>query len=219
MELRARRLIDECEPMGFPEAAPPTAAIPRARPRSDAGYQLALELTAPRPAIPELADGGPAGFNCPPPSKPQAANATGTAAVIMELRELPGRQRLLDPAWASIKGLRGRSSMLSEMIEIIGEEAALQLIRAFGGTRLYVPHSPEPNDMLASAIGLAAAIKLARVYGGDRLDVPNPPPRRLRIVQLREAGMSVDAIAREVRCTRRRVFQVLAEVRPPSRSA
>jgi transcriptional regulator len=60
---------------------------------------------------------------------------------------------------------------------------------------------------------VAAAKALARVYGGDRVDLPNPTPRRFRIVALRSAGLNVDAIARKLGCTRRRVFQVLAEAR------
>lgn len=109
--------------------------------------------------------------------------------------------------------------MLHDLIIVIGEEAAARLIAAFGGTRLYVPHSPEPGDALSNSIGFNAAIKLAQMYGGDRVDVPNPTPRRMRILQLRAAGYSVDAIARELGCTRRRVFQVLAEFRSLPHSA
>jgi transcriptional regulator len=43
--------------------------------------------------------------------------------------------------------------------------------------------------------------------------VPKPPPRRVQILALREAGQSVESIARALGCTRRRVFQVLAEAR------
>jgi hypothetical protein len=107
----------------------------------------------------------------------------------------------------------GRPSMLEELIEMIGEEAVVKLVTAYGGTRLYVPHDPAADDPLASSIGLPAALRLAQTYGGDRVDVPNPTPRRVRILQLRKIGLSVDAIARSLRCTRRRVFQVLAEAR------
>ncbi|MGH8012834.1 MAG: helix-turn-helix domain-containing protein [Candidatus Binataceae bacterium] len=106
-----------------------------------------------------------------------------------------------------------RSSMLRELADLIGEEAALKLVAAFAGTRLYIPHLPQADEVLAQTIGVEAARKLAAAYGGDRVDVPNPTPRRLRIVELRSSGLSVDAIARALGCTRRRVFQVLAEVR------
>ncbi|HEX4210011.1 MAG TPA: helix-turn-helix domain-containing protein, partial [Candidatus Binataceae bacterium] len=94
-----------------------------------------------------------------------------------------------------------------------------KLIDIFGGTRLYVPHQPQDDDLLTGALGPEAALKLARIYGGDRIEVPNPTPRRARILELRETGCSVDAIARKLGCTRRRVFQVLAEARATKRSA
>jgi hypothetical protein len=106
-----------------------------------------------------------------------------------------------------------RSSILNQLINEIGMDAAAQLVEIFGGTRLYIPHSPDEDDLLTASLGREAALKLARVYGGDRLEVPNPAPRRARIIELRETGCSVDAIARKLGCTRRRVFQVLAEAR------
>ena len=112
---------------------------------------------------------------------------------------------------------RGRSSVLDEISGLIGHEAATRLVAAFGGTRIYVPQFPEPDDTLSDSIGYHAALTLAQMYGGDRIEVPNPPPRRVKIIELRAGGLSVDAIARSLGCTRRRVFQVLAEAREPKR--
>jgi hypothetical protein len=106
-----------------------------------------------------------------------------------------------------------RSSMLDDLANEIGMDATARLVDIFGGTRLYIPHSPDEDDLLTASLGPEAARKLARVYGGDRIEVPNPTPRRKRIIELRETGCSVDAIARKLGCTRRRVFQVLAEAR------
>jgi|SRR5271154_540041 len=114
---------------------------------------------------------------------------------------------------------RERLSMLQELINLIGPDAAAKLIDLFGGTRLYIPQSPQEDDLLCASIGIEAAAKLARTYGGDRLEMPNPTPRRARILALRQTGCSVDAIARQLGCTRRRVFQVLAEARASKRSA
>jgi transcriptional regulator len=47
--------------------------------------------------------------------------------------------------------------------------------------------------------------------------VPNPTPRKVRVLELRSDGLSVDAIARKLGCTRRRVFQVLADARAGGR--
>jgi DNA-binding NarL/FixJ family response regulator len=103
--------------------------------------------------------------------------------------------------------------MLGFIVEIIGEEAAAKLIARFGGTRLYVPHRPCADDVLARVVGAGAALKLAQMFGGERVELPKPPPRRTRILALRAAGRSVEEIARELECTRRRVFQVLADAR------
>jgi len=102
--------------------------------------------------------------------------------------------------------------MLGFIVEIIGEEAAAKLIARFGGTRLYVPHTPCPDDALALAVGTGAAMKLAQMFGGERVELPKLP-RRMQILALRAAGRSVEEIARALNCTRRRVFQVLAEAR------
>jgi hypothetical protein len=56
-------------------------------------------------------------------------------------------------------------------------------------------------------------MKLAEMFGGERVELPKPPPRRMQILALRAAGRSVEEIARTLNCTRRRVFQVLAEAR------
>lgn len=103
--------------------------------------------------------------------------------------------------------------MFGFFIELIGEKAAIRLIECFGGTRLYVPHFPGPDDALVQALGAEPARKLAQTFGGERVEVPKPPPRRVQILALRAAGRSAESIARTLACTRRRVFQVLAEAR------
>lgn len=66
---------------------------------------------------------------------------------------------------------------------------------------------------IARSIGLSAAQKLARIYGGDRMDIPNPVSTRDRILAMRASGRTIEAIARALHCTSRRVYQVLAERR------
>ncbi|HUY19295.1 MAG TPA: helix-turn-helix domain-containing protein [Candidatus Binataceae bacterium] len=104
-------------------------------------------------------------------------------------------------------------SILMEIAQTIGTDAAGKLVSDFGGTRLYVPHVPEAEDPIARSIGIAAAQKLARIYGGDRMDVPNPVSKREQILAMRAAGRTIEAIARALHCTSRRVYQVLAESR------
>ena len=102
---------------------------------------------------------------------------------------------------------------MQELLSAIGQEATVKLVSNFGGLRLYVPQTPRPADAIARCVGFSNALKLARVWGGDRMDVPRPALRRARILDLRARGMSVEAIARELQCTTRRVYQVLADSR------
>jgi len=110
-------------------------------------------------------------------------------------------------------GVSPRGTLLKELISMIGIEGAARLIAAFGGLRVYVPHAPEPDDALSETVGYDAALTLAKGFGGDRIDIPNPPPRGTQILEMRASGVSIDDIARSQRCTRRRVYQVLAEAR------
>ena len=137
-------------------------------------------------------------------------NETSPAARPMQTRD---SYQLGGSTQATQHAPEKRSSILEELVNLIGLDAAAQLVEIFGGTRLYIPQTPEEDDLLTSAVGREAALRLAGIYGGDRIEVPNPAPRRMRIVELRESGCSIDAIARKLGCTRRRVFQVLAQVR------
>jgi Homeodomain-like domain len=111
-----------------------------------------------------------------------------------------------------------RRSLRAELEQLLGEAATLALIEELGGGRVYVPQRPQPEDRLSRLVGFEAAQKLGRMYGGERLELPNPPLRRRKILDLRRRGASVEGIARELGCTRRRVFQVLAEERGAARA-
>ena len=106
-----------------------------------------------------------------------------------------------------------RTSTFDHLAGLIGNDGATRLVAAFGGTRIYIPQTADPDDALSASIGFTAATALAEIYGGDRIEIPNPTPRRVRIVELRASGLSIDAIALALHCTRRRVFQVMAEAR------
>jgi hypothetical protein len=224
MYARLRRELPEysaaASAYGGPEIEGSAHSVP-----SERGYQLALDLDSPRPAR-DRGNDTVWDFSAREGGVEEvismAADAEATAASIADAQPVTRvRWRAHPQPLETLNGLarnhRGKCSMLGELIEIVGEEAALKLVGAFGGTRLYVPQLPDANDALANLIGLSAAQRLARIYGGDRVDVPNPTARRVRILELRNTGLSADAIARELGCTRRRVFQVLAEARTPHR--
>jgi hypothetical protein len=105
---------------------------------------------------------------------------------------------------------------LRELRSLVGTEATVRLAGACGGSGVYVPRRPGPEHWLAQLLGEANARMLGEVYGGDKLEVPTlgalrHQERLRRMRSLREAGMSITALARTFGLTRRRVFQILAE--------
>lgn len=132
-----------------------------------------------------------------------------------------GHQQVFDAPEAA----HAEPTLISELMKLIGVEAAALLVRDFGGTRLYVPNAPMAHDVVTRSIGLIAAVKLARTFGGDRVLIPSPTAqlrRPAQILAMRSREMSVAAIARELRCTERYVYKVLAGTRSyprPSRLA
>jgi hypothetical protein len=101
------------------------------------------------------------------------------------------------------------------LVAVLGREAAEKLVAAYGGIRIYVPVRAAPEGAFAILIGHAAAEALSLHYGGERFDMPiakrAPRVPRGEICRLRRNGMHVTAIARELGCTRRYVFRILAE--------
>ena len=100
----------------------------------------------------------------------------------------------------------------------IGGDAADKLIADLGGRRLYIPITPTSGSTIARSIGLLAALAMARAFGGDRLLIPVTSDhlrRRVRIVEMRAGHVSISRIARELRCTERYVYKVLASNRTP----
>jgi hypothetical protein len=107
-------------------------------------------------------------------------------------------------------------STLEALNGAIGIDLAARLVADFGGSRIYVAHSPRHGDRIANSIGPEAAAKVRRVFAGDRIFVPTDPEhglRREKIVALRRKHRSISSIARAVHCSERFVYRVLADVR------
>jgi hypothetical protein len=152
-----------------------------------------------------------------------------SVATADRIRSTPGQPCADAPLPGSIRGKTGppvqgaaaaqasranaRTSTLDLLAGLVGDATAAILVATRGGTRVYIPQEPQMTDSLSQLIGYEAACALAEIYGGDRIEIPNPPPRRVRILELRASGVSIDVIARTLHCTRRRVFQVMAEAR------
>lgn len=85
---------------------------------------------------------------------------------------------------------------LSWLSEHLAPPALLALIKAFGGTRVYVPKAPNQASPLVQAIGREAALALAAAYGGEELKIPIA--RHWRILCLKQQGLSYRQIALEL---------------------
>ncbi len=104
---------------------------------------------------------------------------------------------------------------LVELVETIGMEAAVELVRTYGRRNLYVPQHADARHEIALRIGLAAAQRLSAAYGGAELEVP---PERTLLVEMRNAeivrrivedGASISETAYAFGVTRRWVHRQL----------
>jgi Mor family transcriptional regulator len=106
-----------------------------------------------------------------------------------------------------------RTSLYAQVVRVIGNPAADKLITHFGGRRLYIPMVPARGKQIPRSIGMRAAIAMARAFGRERILIPatcDQERRRARIFAMRANGISVSRIARELGCTERYVYKVLA---------
>lgn len=62
--------------------------------------------------------------------------------------------------------------ILREIVGVTDLAATLAIVRAYGGTRLYVPMKFDSDHPLAKLIGHAHAAAMVMRYGGDMLDIP-----------------------------------------------
>lgn len=63
--------------------------------------------------------------------------------------------------------------VLKEVAALIGLPATLNLVRAYGGTRIYVPTRFDPDHPIVKLVGHEAAAKLIQTYGGwEHFDLP-----------------------------------------------
>ncbi len=99
---------------------------------------------------------------------------------------------------------------MAELADAIGEDAARELARRFGGTSLYVPRMVGDNHPVCVALGRSAADRLAAWCGGSAVAIPKQAERRARVRELRRAGkVTVAGIALETGFSERHVYRLL----------
>lgn len=86
--------------------------------------------------------------------------------------------------------------ILAEIAEIAGEDAALAVAAARGGTRVYIPPAPDRDHWLTRLVGLQVAGKIADRLtcgvGGRRVDLPLGPKGHAARVRARVDRMIDD---------------------------
>lgn len=81
----------------------------------------------------------------------------------------------------------------ADLVEIVGEAAAVALAENFGGTRLYVPQRLKDCHPIVRAIGADAGKALVEAFHTSTIKVPLA--RELRARHYRAAGLSHAKIA------------------------
>lgn len=108
--------------------------------------------------------------------------------------------------------------LLQDFERLIGLTATLDLVRVYGGLRIYIP-TPErvhPDHQLAKIIGVDRLLALAKVYGGE--DHFTLPKAERAILALRNARIAhayghhktVRELAMEHRLTERQIERIVA---------
>jgi len=116
--------------------------------------------------------------------------------------------------------MRAGHDQFQRIRALIGDEEFRALCAKFRGQRLYVPAKMGAHHPIAAVIGHTAAKKLAREFGGERLEeLPRPFSRRRLIAELKRKKLTVEQIRQQAGCSRRRVQQVLAEIRDEASDA
>jgi hypothetical protein len=104
-------------------------------------------------------------------------------------------------------------AILSEISDLLSRETALDLARAFGGRRLYVPERDSAlgeDHPIVQAIGLANARTLARIYGGQRIEIGMARPALLAndVRALRSQRMTFCEIAERLQISERHAIRL-----------
>jgi hypothetical protein len=110
------------------------------------------------------------------------------------------------------------SLVLDEVVGVIGWAATMQLVRALGGTRTYVPAQCDPDHPIAIAIGLPTAQALCDSMHQTTLSIPIGLRRELHVRELAAVVPPLKArdIATRVGIPERSVFHILS--RAPGQS-
>lgn len=104
---------------------------------------------------------------------------------------------------------------LVKLVDAIGQTDALKLVERYGGTKLYLPSLPKPNNQIAMIIGVEQAQALAAAWDDIWLHVPRGVSisRAARDKEIRKAfddGESVRNLALKYQLVERSIRRILS---------
>lgn len=89
--------------------------------------------------------------------------------------------------------MAGLPHVLAEIAAVAGEDAALAIAEARGGTPVYIPPDPDPDHWLSRLVGRerakAIAEQLTCGVGGVRIDIPQGPAGTLNRIKIKADAM------------------------------
>ena len=105
---------------------------------------------------------------------------------------------------------------LTDMVEALGLSATLQIVKAHGGTRLFVPKRAHAQHHLANLLGMEQARMLSQHFGGESLTIPRMANamrtrRNREIVRRYDGGESVRVLAHAYHLTDRQIYTILGK--------
>lgn len=105
-----------------------------------------------------------------------------------------------------------------ELVDVIGIDATIDLVKMFGGDDLKIPEVVNGTsrmwEILVETVGPGAAEKLVHRYAGTPLYIPTCriallAVRDRSIIQRFDAGEDFDKLRREYKMTRRHMYRIL----------
>ncbi|SOD42310.1 Mor transcription activator family protein [Nitrosovibrio sp. Nv4] len=109
--------------------------------------------------------------------------------------------------------------ILRDIARLIGLPGTLQLVKHYGGVRLYVPKRFDPDHVLVKVIGPVAVIILIKHFGGEaHFDIPRALAAanavRNAAIRAEYAELSQRRLAQKYNLTERQVRNILAGDEP-----
>ncbi|MEO5340637.1 MAG: hypothetical protein H7837_08990 [Magnetococcus sp. MYC-9] len=104
---------------------------------------------------------------------------------------------------------------LTDMVEAIGLTNTLQVVKVYGGTRLFVPKQVHAQHRLANLLGMEQARRLSHHFAGESLTIPRLAAamrarRNQEIIRRYDAGESARQLAQAYHLTDRQIYTILS---------